>query len=131
MSDRTKKAYENWAPTYDTDPNAHTALQYHPLLDSLAARRGEKVLDAACGTGRHTAALHAGGVEDIGLDFSPAMLAVARLRLPGVRLIEADLRYGRSRCCAGRSAVTDGTMLTVKRNPLDEIPSVSASIGSR
>jgi ubiquinone/menaquinone biosynthesis C-methylase UbiE len=91
MSERTKKAYENWAPTYDTDPNPHTALEYRPLLDSLAARRGEKVLDAACGTGRYTAALHAGGVEVIGLDFSPAMLAVARLRLPSVRLIEADL----------------------------------------
>jgi ubiquinone/menaquinone biosynthesis C-methylase UbiE len=91
MTERTKTAYENWAPTYDTDPNPHTALEYRPMLETLAPRRGEKVLDAACGTGRYAAALHAQGVEVIGLDFSPAMLAVARRRLPCIRMIEADL----------------------------------------
>lgn len=91
MTDRTKAAYENWAATYDTDPNPHTALEYRPVLQTLAARRGEKVLDAACGTGRYTAPLHADGVEVIGLDFSTAMLAVAQRRLPGVRFIEGDL----------------------------------------
>src|SRR6185503_2621052 len=91
MTDRTKRAYENWAATYDTDPNPHTALEYRSMLETLAARREEKVLDAACGTGRYTAALQAEGVDVIGLDFSPAMLAVAQRRLPGVPLIEADL----------------------------------------
>jgi ubiquinone/menaquinone biosynthesis C-methylase UbiE len=91
MTERTRSAYEKWAPTYDTDPNPHTALEYQPMLETLAARKGEKVLDAACGTGRYTAALRAQGVEVIGLDFSPSMLAVARQQVPGVRFIEADL----------------------------------------
>jgi len=91
MTDRTKTAYDNWAPSYDSDPNPHTALEYRPMLETLAARRGEKVLDAACGTGRYAAPLHAEGVDVTGLDFSPAMLAVAQRRLPGIRLIEADL----------------------------------------
>jgi ubiquinone/menaquinone biosynthesis C-methylase UbiE len=91
VTDRTKTAYEHWASTYDSDPNPHVALEHGPVLDTLAARRGEKVLDAACGTGRYAAALHANGVEVVGLDFSPAMLAVARWQVPGVRLIEADL----------------------------------------
>ena len=77
MTDRTKRAYENWAPTYDTDPNPHTALEYRPVLETLAARAGERILDAACGTGRYTAALHADGVDVMGLDFSAAMLALA------------------------------------------------------
>jgi hypothetical protein len=47
MTDRTKTAYENWAATYDTDPNPHTALEYRSMLETLGARRGEKVLDAA------------------------------------------------------------------------------------
>jgi ubiquinone/menaquinone biosynthesis C-methylase UbiE len=91
MADRTKTAYEKWAATYDTDPNPHTALEYRPVLETLAARSGEKILDAACGTGRYTAALHADGVEVIGVDFSPSMLAIARSHLPQVRFMEADL----------------------------------------
>lgn len=91
MTDRTKTAYENWAPTYDTDPNPHTALEFRPMLETLAAHSGETVLDAACGTGRYAAPLCAAGVDVTGLDFSPAMLAVARRRVPAIRLIEADL----------------------------------------
>lgn len=91
MTERTKTAYESWAPTYDTDPNPHTALEYKPVLQTLAAREGEMILDAACGTGRYTVSLHRHGVEVVGLDFSQAMLAVARGRLPDVPLIKADL----------------------------------------
>lgn len=91
VTERTKAAYEKWAPSYDIDPNPHLALEYGPILETLAAHAGEKVLDAACGTGRYTAALHGAEVEVVGLDFSPAMLAIARRRVRGVQLIEADL----------------------------------------
>jgi len=47
------------------------------------------VLDAACGTGRHTAYLVGAGREVMGVDASEPMLARARRRLP-----EADLRVG-------------------------------------
>ncbi|MFF7987510.1 class I SAM-dependent methyltransferase [Streptomyces sp. NPDC007901] len=48
-------------------------------------------LDAACGTGRHTAYLHQLGHQVIGVDASPEMLAKARERLPDVHFHQADL----------------------------------------
>ena len=61
-------------------------------------------LDLACGTGALTAELQARGLTVTGLDASAEMLDVARERLPGMRLVQADLRgcmakpSGRTRC---------------------------------
>jgi len=49
-------------------------------------------LDLACGTGALTAELQARGLTVTGLDASAEMLDVARERLPGMRLVQADLR---------------------------------------
>jgi SAM-dependent methyltransferase len=72
------------------------ALDY----DDLAARVHELVqrrhpgaaslLEAACGTGLYLSRLHA-NYRVAGFDVSPEMLAVARGRLPGVSLQEADM----------------------------------------
>ena len=48
-------------------------------------------LDAACGTGRHTAYLASLGHTVIGVDSSAAMLERARERVPGGEFHEADL----------------------------------------
>jgi len=48
-------------------------------------------LDAACGTGRHTAHLASLGHKVIGVDTSPEMLARARDRVPGGEFYDADL----------------------------------------
>jgi ubiquinone/menaquinone biosynthesis C-methylase UbiE len=91
MTERTRSSYDTWAPSYDTDPNPQTALEYAPVLEALAAKPGERVLDAACGTGRYTVPLHGQGVAVTGCDFSPEMLAIAKARLPQTELVEADL----------------------------------------
>ena len=49
-------------------------------------------LDLACGTGAITAELIKRGLTVTGLDGSAEMLSVARQRLPGVELVQADLR---------------------------------------
>jgi SAM-dependent methyltransferase len=49
------------------------------------------LLDVACGTGAHLAELRQ-WFEVEGVDISPAMLEVARKRLPGVRLHLGDMR---------------------------------------
>jgi SAM-dependent methyltransferase len=49
------------------------------------------LLDVACGTGAHLVELRR-WYSVQGVDLSPAMLAVARGRLPGVPLVEADMR---------------------------------------
>jgi len=81
--------YDEWADSYDAPGNDTVALEepvVRRLLDELPQG---PVLDAACGTGRHTAYLLDAGREPIGVDASEAMLARAREKLPG-----ADLRRG-------------------------------------
>ena len=64
-------------------------------LESLAKRfcrsGGRSWLDVACGTGRHLEFLQREHPVT-GVDLSPEMLRVARRRLPGIRLLRADMR---------------------------------------
>jgi len=83
--------YAAWAQRYDDPGNDTIALEepvVRGLLDELAPG---PVLDAACGTGRHTAYLAAAGREVVGVDASEAMLARARSKLPGVELRAGEL----------------------------------------
>jgi ubiquinone/menaquinone biosynthesis C-methylase UbiE len=52
---------------------------------------GRRWLDVACGTGRHLEYLRT-QYDVTGVDLSPAMLREAHRRLPGVRLLAADMR---------------------------------------
>ncbi len=60
------------------------------VLDLLAARPGERVLDLGCGTGHQAAELAAAGVTVVGLDADAAMLEVARAEHPEVAFVEGD-----------------------------------------
>jgi ubiquinone/menaquinone biosynthesis C-methylase UbiE len=64
-------------------------------LEAIARRFGRSGrtswLDVACGTGRHLEHLRRNH-RVVGVDVSPEMLRVARRRLPGVRLVRADMR---------------------------------------
>ncbi|MFD9084777.1 class I SAM-dependent methyltransferase [Streptomyces erythrochromogenes] len=64
-------------------------------LDWLTARlpAGARVLDVGSGTGRPTAeTLVRAGCDVTGIDVSPAMVALARARVPGARFEQADVR---------------------------------------
>ena len=91
MSERTRNAYDRWAPTYDISPNPQIVLEFPDVLGLLAPTAGENILDAACGTGRYTAAIAERGTVVRGLDFSAEMLAIARRRMPTTEFHEADL----------------------------------------
>jgi SAM-dependent methyltransferase len=64
-----------------------------PLFDAIADRlgigAGTRVLDVGCGAGGFLRRLADRGADATGLDAAPALLAIARERLPG-----ADLREG-------------------------------------
>ena len=82
-----------------------TGDEYQRRFDDLAATgkdvHGEAVfvmrfaprtaLDAGCGTGRVAIELARRGVEVVGADVEPSMLAVARERAPDIEWVEADL----------------------------------------
>jgi ubiquinone/menaquinone biosynthesis C-methylase UbiE len=91
MSERTRKAYDQWASTYDTSPNPQIVLEFPDVLALLATIAGEAILDAGCGTGRYTQAIAERGASVIGLDFSAEMLALARRRMPATDFHAADL----------------------------------------
>jgi len=61
------------------------------IVQRIGRRGGRKWLDVACGTGRHLEFLRR-TYSAVGLDESPEMLRIARRRLPGVRLVRADMR---------------------------------------
>jgi ubiquinone/menaquinone biosynthesis C-methylase UbiE len=78
--------YAEWSHFYD-GPNplitTETAVS-QPVLRRLATGAG-RVLDAACGTGRHAQFLDSLGCDVVGIDQSREMLEVARGKLPSVR----------------------------------------------
>lgn len=88
-----REGYAEWAPTYD-GPNpmieAEQALVHSLLAPSL--RPGVVVLDAACGTGRHTAWLEAQGCRAVGVDVTAAMLHRACVVAPRTGFVQGDLR---------------------------------------
>ncbi|WP_171052537.1 class I SAM-dependent methyltransferase [Ruegeria sediminis] len=61
-----------------------------PLASAVGAAPGKAVLDLCCGHGNASEALVEMGATVTGLDFSPAMLARARLRVPKATFVEAD-----------------------------------------
>ena len=83
------------APFYDDLVGAKDYRRECRVLESLARRlgspRGGTWLDVACGTGRHLSFLRR-HYSVTGIDVSREMLRVARRRLPGVRLVLADMR---------------------------------------
>jgi SAM-dependent methyltransferase len=61
-----------------------------PMIAAVDAAPGRAMLDLCCGHGNVTAALMDTGAMATGVDFSPAMLAQARSRVPGATFVEAD-----------------------------------------
>ena len=73
------------------DSFAHaTAPFISPLLDAAKFFPGQHVLDVACGPGHLAAAAAARGAVAHGLDFSGAMVDVARNRHPEIVVAEGD-----------------------------------------
>jgi SAM-dependent methyltransferase len=60
------------------------------FVESLEPRP-RSVLDAGCGTGRVAIELHRRGIEVVGVDVDPAMLATARAAAPDLAWVRADL----------------------------------------
>lgn len=68
------------------------AVQLHELIQKYKKSSGNKLLDIACGTGRHIESLGQ-WYECSGLDKSRHLLVAARQRNPGVEFFETDMMY--------------------------------------
>jgi len=84
------EGYDLWSKTYDA-PLRLFFIEQEPMQALFATLPPGTVLDAACGTGRHSVHLAAAGHRIVGIDSSPAMLARARAKLPQGDFREGDL----------------------------------------
>jgi demethylmenaquinone methyltransferase/2-methoxy-6-polyprenyl-1,4-benzoquinol methylase len=85
--------FDRIAPVYDVMNRVMTAgldRRWRRLTAEAVVRPGDRVLDAACGTGDlAVAAARAGGIVT-GLDFSPGMLERARRKAPELEWVQGD-----------------------------------------
>ena len=88
----SREGYASWAEFYDTPGTNQLIDMEQPVVwEILDGIRPGVALDAACGTGRHSAHLASLGHTVIGVDSSPEMLARARAKVPTAEFHEADL----------------------------------------
>lgn len=73
------------------DRRATAGEDVHGEASFVEALGPASVLDAGCGTGRVAIELARRGVEAVGVDLDPAMLAVARRKGPDLTWVEGDL----------------------------------------
>jgi SAM-dependent methyltransferase len=78
------EGYARWAAEYDGYRNPLIAVEEETVRDLLGDVAGKRVLDAACGTGRHAAWLLERGARVVAVDESAEMLAHAKAKCPAL-----------------------------------------------
>ena len=75
------------------DALAAEGVDVHGEASFVLSFEPRSVLDAGCGTGRVAIELDRRGVEAVGVEVDPSMIAEARRRAPGLTWVEADLAH--------------------------------------
>ena len=83
-------SWQRVAPDYGDTFAAATRGFIEPLLDAAGVGAHKRVLDVCCGPGLVAGAAAARGASAAGLDFSSAMLAIARAAQPRVEFSQGD-----------------------------------------
>jgi demethylmenaquinone methyltransferase/2-methoxy-6-polyprenyl-1,4-benzoquinol methylase len=93
--DSVRTMFDRIAPVYDVMNHVMTAgldVRWRRLAAQAAVRSGDRVLDAACGTGDLAIAdLKAGAGKVTGLDFSEKMLERARGKHASIEWVQGDM----------------------------------------
>ncbi|HEX4680095.1 MAG TPA: bifunctional demethylmenaquinone methyltransferase/2-methoxy-6-polyprenyl-1,4-benzoquinol methylase UbiE [Gaiellaceae bacterium] len=93
--DSVRTMFDRIAPVYDVMNRVMTAgldVRWRRLAAESAVRSGDRVLDAACGTGDLAIAdLKAGAGKVTGLDFSAKMLERARAKNRAIEWLQGDM----------------------------------------
>ncbi|MEA2407267.1 MAG: demethylmenaquinone methyltransferase / 2-methoxy-6-polyprenyl,4-benzoquinol methylase [Thermoleophilaceae bacterium] len=91
---QVRAMFDRIARVYDRMNSVMTAGMHHRwrerAVDLARVGPGSTALDVATGTGDLAVELARRGAEVTGMDFAPAMLAIARQKAPGLRFEEGD-----------------------------------------
>jgi demethylmenaquinone methyltransferase/2-methoxy-6-polyprenyl-1,4-benzoquinol methylase len=91
--DAVRTMFDRIAPVYDAMNRVMTAgldRRWRRATVAAVVRPGDRVLDAACGTGDLALAAKRAGGDVVGLDFSPAMLERARRKDAAIEWVQGD-----------------------------------------
>jgi len=86
--------FDRIAPVYDVMNRVMTAgldRRWRRITIDETVRKGDRVLDACCGTGDLAVAARARGADVVGLDFSEPMLERARRKDAAVEWVRGDM----------------------------------------
>jgi demethylmenaquinone methyltransferase/2-methoxy-6-polyprenyl-1,4-benzoquinol methylase len=92
--DGVRNMFDRIAPVYDVMNRVMTAgldQRWRRKTVRAVVRPGDRVLDAACGTGDLAILAAKQGANVTGLDFSEQMLVRARRKAPGLEWLQGDL----------------------------------------
>ncbi len=98
ISSPALEAYEHLAPFYDSFTSSHVSYErWLTILEGIALEHGltgHRLLDVGCGTGKSFEPMLERGYQVTACDLSPAMVEVARRRLPPGHggVVVADMR---------------------------------------
>src|SRR5207249_6195693 len=99
---------------YDAAFGSPTRQAVDPLLDSAQVRSGARTLDVASGPGYAAAAAAARGARVAALDFSSAMVELARSQNPDMEFREGDAEDRKS-VVEGKSVEVGGRRIRRKK----------------
>jgi trans-aconitate methyltransferase len=83
-------AQQQWNPALYENKHAFVFGYGQGLVELLAPKAGERILDLGCGTGQLTAQIAESGASVVGLDSSAAMVETARQNYPHLEFIHAS-----------------------------------------
>jgi ubiquinone/menaquinone biosynthesis C-methylase UbiE len=110
-TERLRGKWEKYAPRYDRDIGFFERVLFGGGREWVCAQATGEVLDVAVGTGRNLP-FYPDGVRLTGIDFSPAMLDIARTRAAELGR-EIDLREGDAQALPFPDASFDTVVCTL------------------
>jgi trans-aconitate methyltransferase len=92
LEKRHSMGTEKWDPGLYDAKHAFVWEKAKGVVELLAAKSGERILDLGCGTGALAAEIAASGAQLVGIDRSAEMIAEARRKFPKLRFEVCDAR---------------------------------------
>lgn len=84
---------DNWDANLYDGKHSFVSKYGNRLVELLAPKQGEKVLDLGCGTGDLANALYERGVEVVGIDISENMVKQAISKYPHIQFMVQDVTH--------------------------------------